>query len=129
MPVEESTAGRLSLATARPVVGRRFPEASMTFRKGPFRLALIALIAFLAGAPGVAAQTWVPTDDLAAPRWHHAAFLLPNGKVLVAGEGNTGAAPPSFTTQVFDPSTATWAPGPSPSLVHQDSVAVRMADG
>src|SRR3954453_4423787 len=50
-----------------------------------------------------AAQTpemFTPTGSMTAPRVNHAATLLPNGKVLIAG----GAS----TVELFDPSTGTF---------------------
>lgn len=58
--------------------------------------------------------TWTSTGSMTAPRMHHTATLLPDGRVLVAG----GAAEARFsspvaTAEVYDPRTGTWtATGP-----------------
>jgi MYXO-CTERM domain-containing protein len=60
---------------------------------------------------------WVDVAPLGTPRAHHTATLLGNGKVLIVG-GNqetdfNPAAPPLATTELFDPQTQTFTPGPS----------------
>jgi len=51
-----------------------------------------------------ATGAWTPTSSLATYRSFHTATLLPNGKVLVAG--NVGYVPSS---ELYDPATGTWA--------------------
>ena len=48
-----------------------------------------------------------PTGSLTAARYHHAASLLPNGKVLVAG-GYNGSQLAS--AEIYDPATGIWTP-------------------
>ncbi|MGH9178649.1 MAG: IPT/TIG domain-containing protein, partial [Acidimicrobiales bacterium] len=59
--------------------------------------------------------TWAPTAPLTTPRAASTATLLPNGQVLLAGGyalQNTAQQVPSVLTDVFDPPTGQWAPGP-----------------
>jgi hypothetical protein len=63
-------------------------------------------------------QTFTPlTSVMSVPRAYHAATLLPNGKVLLAG-GFFSTSQPYYTetTELFDPASGTFAPGPSMSL-------------
>src|SRR5690348_411670 len=55
----------------------------------------------VATLPGDAPFTFSNTGSLATARWAHTATLLPNGKVLVAGGGNSSA----FLTsaELYDP--------------------------
>ena len=52
-----------------------------------------------------AAATWTPTASANVGFFPYASALLPNGKVLVTGGGAGGSA----TSEIFDPSTGTWA--------------------
>ena len=59
--------------------------------------------------------TWAPTGNtLATARKHHAAVRLPDGRVLVAG-GDNGTFPLT-STELYDPATNLWSPGPSMSF-------------
>jgi hypothetical protein len=57
-----------------------------------------------------AAGTFAATGSMAKPRYGHAATLLPNGKVLIAGGwpiyGGTSSAP---SAELYDPATGTFA--------------------
>ena len=57
-----------------------------------------------------AARRSASTGSLRQPRTGHAAVLLPNGKVLVAG-GDSQAGPPYYTTgcELFDPASGRWS--------------------
>src|SRR5688572_7691601 len=61
----------------------------------------------LIAAPAGAAITpgWAPAADLRLPRAGHAAVLLDNGKILVAGGDSTTKT----TVELFDPATNTWS--------------------
>lgn len=55
---------------------------------------------------------WQPTGSMSTPRYRHTATLLPSGKVLVVGGGNS----PSLETavvqdsaEIYDPETETWS--------------------
>ncbi|MFZ5440271.1 MAG: kelch repeat-containing protein [Myxococcota bacterium] len=51
------------------------------------------------------AWTWVVHSSLTAARAQHAATLLPNGKVLIAGGATTASLTPTAAGLVFDPMT------------------------
>jgi hypothetical protein len=60
-----------------------------------------------------AAGNWYAVGRLHTARMHHAAALLPNGKVLVAGGTDFTAAGGYFhlhSAEVFDPATLMWTP-------------------
>ena len=75
--------------------------------------------------------TWTPTGDLSNSSRGHSLTLLPDGRVLVAGgvhptNRHFGAYP---TTEIFDPTTNSWSPGPElfePRIHHS---ATLMPDG
>ncbi len=78
-------------------------------------LALLLALAPLASwpvKPGEAAAndpttgTWHATGSLGTGRGMHTATLLPNGKVLVAGGGESVGA--SASAELYDPATGTW---------------------
>lgn len=54
-----------------------------------------------------ATNTWTPTGDLAVARWYHAAALLGDGRVVVAGGGAENWAMPALA-EVYDPATGRW---------------------
>jgi galactose oxidase-like protein len=54
-----------------------------------------------------ATGNWTPTDSLNVPRWRHAATLLSDGKVLVAG-GLAGNQSSLADAEIYDPATGTW---------------------
>jgi len=62
-----------------------------------------------------ATGTWTATGNPVAPRYYDSATLLKNGKVFVAG-GNTNTSSSTTTintTEMYDPATGTWSPGPN----------------
>ena len=58
---------------------------------------------------------WRPTGSLARPRALHTATLLPDGRVLVAGNAGGWAANLALSApdvaELFDPATGQWSPG------------------
>jgi hypothetical protein len=54
-------------------------------------------------------DTWTVTGRMADPRHSHAAILLPDGKVLVAG-GHAPGDEPTDSAELYDPDTGTWTP-------------------
>lgn len=51
--------------------------------------------------------TWTATGKMVNPRHSHAAILLPDGKVLVAG-GHAPGDEPTDSAELYDPDTGTW---------------------
>src|SRR5207248_11519066 len=47
--------------------------------------------------------------SLGSVRFNHTATLLQNGKVLVAGGGNSGSNPFLSTAELFEPANGTWS--------------------
>lgn len=74
---------------------------------------------------------WTPTADLSRPRTGHTLTLLPDGRVLAAGgEDPTGDDYVVYsTTEIFDPATNSWSPGPDLSKPRGDHTATLMPDG
>ena len=75
--------------------------------------------------------TWTPTVDLSKPIVDHSLTLLPDGRVLAAG----GAHPLNInhgdyaTTEIFDPATNSWSPGPELSGPRTGHSATLLPDG
>ena len=63
----------------------------------------LVLIQPCAGQSG----TWEETGSLATARYYHTATLLPNGKVLVAGGGDSYLALAS--AELYDPASGIWS--------------------
>ena len=74
---------------------------------------------------------WTPTADLSRPRTGHTLTLLPDGRVLAAGgEDPTGSDYLVYsTTEIFDPATNSWSPGPDLSEPRGDHTATLLPDG
>lgn len=61
-----------------------------------------------------ATDTFQPTGSLLTPRVKHGAARLPDGRVLiVAGSDDTRSNTLFATTELYDPATGTFTPGPS----------------
>jgi hypothetical protein len=61
-----------------------------------------------------ATRNWTATRSMASASYGHAAALLPDGRVLVAGGMVDPNAPETTAVEVYDPRTGTWAPtGPN----------------
>jgi N-acetylneuraminic acid mutarotase len=73
------------------------------------------------------ARKWKKVGNLAVARARHAAALLPDGKVIVAGGQNmTG---PLDSIEVFDPNTGVWSNAGSLSVSRQNLTATVLSDG
>ncbi len=73
---------------------------------------------------------WRMTGQLQSPRIAHTATLLPNGRVLVAGGlPALGMTTLYSTTEIFDPATGTWSPGPAMNVARAGHQAVRLPNG
>src|SRR6478609_1156308 len=77
--------------------------------------------------------TFVATANMQSRRVGHSATLLPNGKVLIAGglagrirEGGPGNV---ATTEIYDPATGHFTPGPSMSTPRAGHDAVLLQNG
>jgi hypothetical protein len=57
--------------------------------------------------------TFRRTGDMGVPRVKHAAALLPDGRVLIIGGSVAGYEARFNSTEVYDPKTGRFAPGPS----------------
>src|SRR5438132_14275768 len=58
----------------------------------------------------------------------HSATLLPSGKVLVAG-GYTVANAIEASTEIYDPATGQWSPGPAMSRQRVGQLAILLPGG
>jgi len=67
----------------------------------------------------VATGQFTFTSNMNFSYWTHVAALLPNGKVLVAGE----------TAEVFDPASNTWEIVGSPAFSRKEGSAIRLLSG
>lgn len=78
-----------------------------------------------------ATGTWTATGDMGTGTTHHAAVLLPNGKVLVAG----GRLQPfqsggdQSRTELYDPATGTWAATGTMGTARRQHSANLLANG
>ncbi|WP_438007430.1 kelch repeat-containing protein [Sorangium sp. So ce321] len=86
-----------------------------------------------------ATRTWSPAAPLAQPRSGHAAILLPNGRVLVAGGRSRSVLPDGSalaSAELYDPTSNTWTaaaplsmPHPAPSMMLVDRRPVLVGSG
>ena len=90
------------------------------------------------GPPGAASEiydpaagTWSPTGTMEHVRLFHTLTLLPDGRVLaVGGENPAGETnSPHSTTEIFDPRTDSWSPGPDLAEPRFDHSATLLPDG
>ena len=63
--------------------------------------------------------SWVPTGSMGTARQYHTATLLPNGKVLVAGD--TIDRGPLSSAELYDPATGSWSGTGSMGTARQQS--------
>ena len=68
---------------------------------------------------------------MSVPRLGHSATLLPDGRVLIAGGfGDPGGGTQIyFSTEIYNPGTRTFSPGPPMNHVRDGHVAVPLANG
>jgi hypothetical protein len=80
---------------------------------------------------------WTPTGSLQTRRGSHTATLLPNGKVLIAGgtgltssQASTGPFDAVLaSSEIYDPTTGSWAPTASMGQPRQHHTATLLANG
>lgn len=90
----------------------------------------LVLVGLTAVSRLTASQLWLFTGNMPAPRVDHVSFTLPDGRVLVVGENDTGAGPfAPVSSFIYDPATGAWSVGPMPLQPHQNSMSVKLADG
>lgn len=74
--------------------------------------------------------TWTLTGSMATPRFQHSMTVLPSGKVLVAGGYNgNGVSQTLASSELYDPSTGTWAPTGSMARPRSGHIASLLASG
>ena len=78
-----------------------------------------------------ATNTFSPPLTMSTSRVFATATLLANGKVLIAGglDGPANPSPVTQTTDIFDPTTGTFTPGPSMSVAREHAAAVALSNG
>jgi hypothetical protein len=74
------------------------------------------------------AEQWLQADPV-LPRRFHAAVRLEDGRVLITGGQRWATEAPATSTELFDPSTGTWFPGPELTHARAGHVAVGLGDG
>ena len=77
-------------------------------------------------------QTWTLTGSMTTPRFLHSASLLPNGEVLVAGGWSTcctSSQYPLSSSELWNPTTGTWAAIGNMANPHADQTATIFNNG
>jgi len=80
----------------------------------------------------LASNTWSSAGNMSEPRDAHTATLLPNGKMLAAGgQGicNACPAPPTASTDLYDPVANTWVAGASMATARESHTATLLPNG
>lgn len=79
----------------------------------------------------LSSDTWVSTGARADARTNFATTLLTDGRVLITGGEDPGRADyvPYAKTEVFDPATLLWVPGPDLATPRSDHSATLLPDG
>lgn len=81
-----------------------------------------------AGGQLLATIAWNATQPMSSARRLHTATLLNDGRVLVVGGENLGGAVLD-TSELFDPGTGQWSPGPTFAVARANHAAVSLGDG
>lgn len=144
--VNPSSGGVTSAEIYDPVTGTWHSTGTMTVGHGwatgsllPDGQVLVAGGADLDGCCGglVAADlynpssgTWQAAANMNAPRMAAASVVLPDGTVLMTG-GYTGITPTPFlaSTEIYQPGTNTWTPGPNMAQGREQQTATLLPDG
>ena len=97
-----------------PTREKMLPLQKSLSKSAVFLMFLILSIGILGhnGVPAADAGTWTATGPMPSVRGGHAAVLLPNGQVLVAGGTDYSGHDGAFVTSaaLYDPSNNTWSP-------------------
>lgn len=72
---------------------------------------------------------WSSTGNMILPRLDHTLTALDDGRILATGGSNDSMGPPFFETELFDPSTRTWAMTGLLNVARTGHQAVRQLDG
>jgi large repetitive protein len=82
-----------------------------------------------------ATSTWTKTGSMSTQRLYHSSALLLNGQVLVvAGQISSGGGIFSYpintnSTEIFDPTTGSWRPGPTLSYFPSGTMSILLPNG
>ena len=87
-----------------------------------------AVALWLVGAAAASANVFTPTGSMPAPRAGHAAILLEDGKVLIAGGQTTGGAAVA-SALLYDPNAGTFSPTGSLATARWDANSSILPDG
>jgi hypothetical protein len=71
----------------------------------------------------------VPAGAMSVPRTQHTATLLGDGRVMVAGGRSQDATVALSTTELFDPKSGAWKPGPPMNAARAGHTATALLDG
>jgi hypothetical protein len=76
-------------------------------------------------------DTWITTGSLGSARWDHAAILLSDGQVLIAGgrADSGGNFIPLASTEIYDPATGVWTATGSLGATRAFHTATLLSDG
>ncbi|MBL8921308.1 MAG: hypothetical protein JNJ54_20785 [Myxococcaceae bacterium] len=85
-------------------------------------LALLLSVVVAQGRVGAA-------GTLGTARSHHTATVLPDGRVLVAGGRGQSATETLASTELYEPSSNTWSPGPPMTTARAGHTATALLDG
>ena len=88
------------------------------------------LVAAILGLAALTGGGFGPVGDMRVPRAAHTATALPDGRVLLAGGCiDHGCESATATTELFDPATQRFEPGPALRRQRVGHVAVPLRDG
>ncbi len=76
-----------------------------------------------------ALDRFTPTGTMTVARGGHAAAVLPDGRVLIAGGSGNDPATAPRGTEIFDPATGQFSPGGDLQAARDSHAAVTLADG
>ena len=91
-------------------------------------IALVLALSFATPASAAVARGWTPAAPMATGRDLHAAVVLDDGKVLVAG-GETPGGGRTASAELFDPATGAWSSAGSMLSPRSGFALVKLRDG